>query len=293
MSLAVETTAALDVRPLAGTLGAEVLGIDLSSPPDATQAEAIRAAMRDHKVIVFRDQTIDRAAQKDLTRVFGPLLRVPFVEPMADDADVIAVLKEADEANVSNFGGAWHSDFSCLEAPPAISVLHALELPPLGGDTLWCDMAAAHEALSPGYRAMLAGLSGNHTGRPYGTKAALKVPNPSRSIKMKRNDPAADLDSVHPVVRLDPETGEKSLYVNPVYTSHLSGLSREESRPILRFLQEHATRPEFTYRHRWRPGDVVCWDNRRTMHLALNDYDGYRRLLHRTTAAGEVPIAAA
>ncbi len=293
MSLAVETTAALEVRPLAGALGAEVLGIDLSSPPDAAQAEAIRAAMRDHKVIVFRDQTIDRAAQKELTRVFGPLLRVPFVEPMADDPDVIAVLKEADEANVSNFGGAWHSDFSCLKRPPAISVLHALELPPLGGDTLWCDMAAAHEALSPGYRAMLADLSGNHTGRPYGTKAALKVANPSRSIKMKRNDPAADLDSAHPVVRLDPETGEKSLFINPVYTSHLAGLSREESRPILRFLQEHATRPEFTYRHRWRSGDVVCWDNRRTMHLALNDYDGHRRLLHRTTAAGEVPIAAA
>ena len=132
-----------------------------------------------------------------------------------------------------------------------------------------------------------------HTGRPYGTKAALKVPKPSRSIKMTRGDPAADLDTAHPIVRMHPETGRRALFVNPIYTSHIEGMTAEESQPLLDMLYRHMTRPEFTCRHRWRAGDVAVWDNRATLHYALNDYDGARRLLHRTTIAGERPIGAA
>lgn len=286
-----EAKDSVTVRPIAGALGAEVSGVDLNDLSEARVA-VIRRALEEHMVLVFRGQRLDLAGQKAFTRRFGEICRVPFVEPTVEDPDVIAVLKEADERGIANFGGDWHSDFSCLERPPMGAILHALEVPPFGGDTLWANMCLAYEALSDGMKRLLAPLRAIHTGRPYGTKAALKVPNPSRSIRIARNDPAADLDTPHPIVRVQPETGRRALYVNPIYTSHIEGLTAAESRPLLSFLYRHATRPEFTCRHRWRAGDVAVWDNRVTLHYALNDYDGHRRLLHRTTIAGERPVGA-
>ncbi len=276
------------VAPTGGGCGAEVSGIDLARLDDAAFAE-IRQALGDHLVLLFRDQRLSPDQHVALTRRFGPLLRVPYVAHLEEHPDIIAVLKEADERQISTFGNAWHSDFSFLEEPPAGSLLYALEVPAQGGDTLWANMYLAYETLSAGVRRLLEGLRAIHSGRPYGVQGGGGIRG-SRSIQITRGDPMADREVAHPVVRRHPEGGRKALFVNAIYTTRFEEMSEAESRPLLQFLFEHSTRPEFTCRFRWTPGTLAIWDNRCTLHYAVNDYDGYRRLLHRTTFAGERPI---
>ncbi len=272
-------------------LGAEVTGFD---PRDASEEawSEVREAFTRHAVLFFRDLTLTPEQQVAMTARFGVPFRVPFIEHLKEHPDIIAVLKEADEQRISTFGGTWHSDFSFLEHPPMATLLYALELPPAGGDTLWADQYLAFEALSPAYRAFLLGLRAVQTGWPHGTKGPKGQDGLSRSVKMVRGDPAADREIAHPIVRRHPESGRAALFVNPVYTHRIEGMTEAESAPILRFLYEHAVKPEFTCRLRWQSGTLALWDNRATLHLAINDYDGQRRLLHRTTVAGEAPIAA-
>ncbi len=287
-----ESEHSIEVAPVSGALGAEIHGVDLAGPPDDAVIEWIRRALVDHQVIFFRDQQLSPEQQVALTAHFGPVARMPFIEPLTDHPDVIAVLKQANERNISTFGGTWHSDFSFLPEPPMGSLLYALEVPDCGGDTLWADMYRAYEALSPGLRDLLDGMTAIHSGAPYGTTA--RPPSDlavSRSVKMSRGDPAADIETEHPVVRVHPESGRRALFVNPVYSLRFKDMTAAESRPLLEFIYAHATRPEFTCRFQWRAGSVAFWDNRCTLHLAINDYDGRRRLLHRTTIAGERPQA--
>jgi taurine dioxygenase len=284
--------ARLDIRKIAGSLGAEVAGLDLSQPLPGPQAEALRAALAEHLVLFLRGQSLDMAAQKRATEIFGPILRVPYVEPSAEDPDVVAVLKEAEERKIGVFGGDWHSDFSFLEAPPAGSLLYAVEVPPYGGDTLWSNQIEAFETLPDELREIVEGRGAVHVGKPHGVKWAPKPGTDlSRSIKMRRGDPEADKERVHPAVRRHVTSGRRALFVNPIYVTRLDGMSEAESAPILDRLNRHAIRPEFTCRWRWRAGDLAIWDNRATLHYAINDYDGHRRLLYRTTFAGEAPAA--
>lgn len=280
----------IEVRPITPSLGAEIHGADLSAAIDDALLAEIRRALVEHLVIFFRDQRLSPEQQIAFTARIGPVSRVPFIKPLDDYPDIIAVLKEADERKISTFGGTWHSDFSFLEAPPLGSVLYALEVPNSGGDTLWANMYDAYETLSPGMKALLDGLTAIHTGAPYGTTDA---PPPdmqtSRSIAISRNDRAADVETEHPVVLAHPDSGRKALFVNAVYTSRFKDMTREESKPLLNYLYAHATRPEFTCRFRWTRHALALWDNRCTQHLAINDYDGHRRLMHRTTIAGERP----
>jgi len=281
----------ITVTPAAGALGAEISGIDLSQPLGDSTFNEIHRAFTDHMVLMFRDQTLTPEQQLAFSARFGPVCRVPYVEPLADHPDIIAVLKEADEQKIYTFGGTWHTDFSFLAEPPAGSVLYALEVPKTGGDTIWANMAAAFEALSDGLKATLDGLVAIHTGAPHGTKYA---PPPdmtvSRSIKMQRGDPAADTETEHPVVRVHPVSKRRGLFINPVYVDRFKGMTEAESQPLLDYLCSHAVRPEFTCRFSWQPGSLAMWDNRCTQHLAVNDYDGQRRLLHRVTVAGERPV---
>ncbi len=281
---------ALKVLRESGHIGATLAGVDLSQPLSSDLAERLRVALDDHHVLFARDQSLDRGAHKRVTEIFGPLFRVPYIVPLAEDPDVVGVLKEASERGIANFGGNWHSDFSFLERPPGGSVLYALEIPPVGGDTLWSNQVVAYETLSDDLREIVDGRGAVHVGTPYGVAHA---PGPdvalSTSIQMTRGDPAADAERVHPVVRTHPRSGKRALFVNPIYTVRLEDMSIEESRPVLHRLYRHATRPEFTCRFRWSQGAVAIWDNRTTLHYAINDYDGYRRLLHRTTFEGEVP----
>ena len=277
----------MQVDPV-GAVGAEISGVDLARLDDRAYAE-IKQAFLDHLVLFFRDQRLSPEQQVALTRRFGPVLRVPYVAHLAEHPDIIAVLKEAEERQVSTFGNAWHSDFSFLEEPPAGSLLYALETPAHGGDTLWANMYMAYETLSEGMRRMLDGLRAIHTGKPYGVQGGAGIRG-SRSIQITRGDPEADREIAHPVVRTHQESGRKALFVNAIYTTRFEGMSEVESRPLLNFLFEHSTRPEFTCRFRWSNRTLAIWDNRCTLHYAVNDYDGYRRLLHRTTFAGERPV---
>jgi taurine dioxygenase len=277
------------VRPVAPACGAEITGVELASAGDAAWAD-IGDALARHAVLFVRDQLLTPDQQVALTARLGPVLRVPYITHLDEHPDVIAVLKEADERNISTFGGTWHSDFSFLDEPPSLTLLHAVELPPVGGDTLWSSQTAAYDALSTGMRRLLEPLRAVHTGRPHGTSGPGPDAAVSRSVGMVRNDPAADREVSHPVVRVHPVTGRRALFVNPVYTQRFEGMTDAESRPLLQFLVEHGTRPEFTCRLRWEPGTLAIWDNRCLLHLAVNDYDGSRRLLHRTTVAGESPL---
>jgi alpha-ketoglutarate-dependent taurine dioxygenase len=276
------------VQPMAGALGADIAGIDLARTLDDRTFAEIERALHDHLVIFLHDQALTPEQHLAFTRRFGPISRSPYIKHMDEYPDIIAVLKEADERKISTFGNAWHSDFSFLEEPPAGSLLHALEVPAYGGDTLWSNMYTAYETLSEGMRRMLDGLKAIHTGKPYGKEGGVGIKG-SRSIQIARGDPGADRETAHPVVRTHPESGRKALFVNAIYTTRFEGMTEAESRPLLDFLFDHAIRPEFTCRFRWSPGALAIWDNRCTLHYAVNDYDGSRRLLHRTTFAGERP----
>ncbi|MDJ0942471.1 MAG: TauD/TfdA family dioxygenase [Kiloniellales bacterium] len=285
----------ITVQPVSGALGAEIDGVDLAEPLDERQAAEIDRAFAAHKVIFFRDQKLTPEQQIAFSARFGVPERMPFIAPHPDHPEIIVVLKEADEAKISTFGGTWHSDFSFLPEPPAATCLYALEVPETGGDTLWIDMALAFETLSPGLQALLEGMKAMHTAAPYyGTRnEALSNFRLSRSMRIDRDNPEADFETAHPVVLRHPVTGRKALFVNPVYALRFEDMTREESKPLLDFLQGHATKPEFSCRFRWAPGSLALWDNRVTQHLAINDYDGQRRLLHRTTIGGQKPQAAA
>ena len=281
----------MEIRPLTPDLGAEVQGFDPRRAGEEAWAE-IEAAFTRYAMLAFRGLSLTPEEQVAMTRRFGAVLRVPYVQHLEAHPDIIAVLKEADERRISTFGGTWHSDFSFLERPPKATLLYALELPPVGGDTLWASQYRAFEALSSGLQELLLGLRCVQTGWPHGTKGPKGQEGLSRSVKMVRGDPEADREVEHPVVRRHPESGRPALFVNPVYTQRFAGMTEAESAPLLRFLYEHAVRPEFTCRLRWEPGTLALWDNRATLHLAINDYDGHRRLLWRTTFEGEVPVAA-
>ncbi len=280
----------MEIRPLSGPLGAEVWGLDLARGLGDTALAEVPAALAAHKVVAFRDQELTPAQQIALTERLGGALRLPFIEPLAEHPEIIAVLKEAAERNISTFGGTWHTDFSFLAAPPSYTLLYALELPPRGGDTIWADMTRAYDTLSNGMKALLRSLRAIHGGRPHGTRGPPPGLRVSTSVKMARNDPAADAEVAHPVVRRHPETGAAALFVNPVYVVRFEDMTEAESRPLIDTLQAQATRAEMTCRLRWSPGTLAIWDNRCTQHLAVNDYDGYRRLLHRTTVVGERPL---
>lgn len=280
----------VDVRPVAAALGAEIAGVDASAPMSAEVADEIRAALDRYLVIFFRDQALSLDQLKSFSRLFGELTRVPYVGALDAHPEIIAVLKEADERNISTFGGTWHTDFSFLERPPVASILYADEVPPVGGDTLWANMYNAHAALSPGMQRVLEGMNAMHSGHVYGAARPPHGIATSTSIAISRENPEADEERAHPVVRVNPRTGEKALYVNPVYTTRFEGMTEEESRGLLEYLYAHCTRPEFTCRFRWAAGSIAVWDNRFSLHLAINDYDGYRRAMYRTSTAGESPV---
>lgn len=273
----------MDIEAVTPNCGARVTNIDLHGPISDTLAEALRQALYRHQVLFLPDQHLDLAAQKAVTALFGEPMQLPYVVPIEGDPEVVAVRKSADEVKVGVFGGDWHSDFSFMEVPPAGSVLSAVTIPPVGGDTLWANQVAAFEALDDETKQMLAGRGVIHVGAPYGVKhAPPAAARAATSVRMTRGDPEADRERVHPAVRRHPFSGARALFVNPIYSTRLEGMSEADSAPILERLYRHAIRPEFCCRHRWRAGDLVIWDNRTSLHYAVNDYDGYDRLLYRT-----------
>ena len=275
--------ASLVIEPVAGALGAELSGVDLAKPLAADTVAAIRRAWLEHGVIFFREQDLPPAAFLTFARHFGEPIEYPFVKGLAEQPEIIPVLKEASER--INFGGIWHSDTAYLDLPPMASMLIAREVPPSGGDTLFASMYLAYETLSDGMKRLLEGLVG------INSSASADV-SKTREDRMKdsaRRDAAKQYVAEHPVVRVHPETGKKALYVNVAHTERFAGMTREESLPILRYLYRHQVRAELTCRFRWSPGSIAFWDNRCAQHNAINDYPGRRRLMHRITLAGDRP----
>ncbi|MEH6525167.1 MAG: TauD/TfdA family dioxygenase [Sneathiella sp.] len=275
---------------LTGFMGAEIDGVDLSRPISSDLRTALQNALNDHHVIILRDQKLSREQHKNVTAIFGSLMKLPYVEPLPDDDYIIAVLKETEEQGTGVFGGEWHSDFSFLKNPPAGSILYAHEVPTVGGDTLWASQAAAFTSLPEQLKEFVTGRYAIHVGAPYGIKHAPPIDaQANASIRMARNNPEADREIQHPAVVTDLKTGRKSLFLNPIYTTRFEDMSALDSADILQEIYRHATRPDFSCRHQWKIGDVVIWNNRTCLHYATNDYDGSRRLLHRTTFTGAPP----
>jgi len=279
----------MQFSPLTPHLGAEITGIDLQRL-DSSTVDELRQLLLRYKVLFLREQTIDLDGLLHFSRHFGELMQLPYIRPHDGYPDIIRVLKEADEIDMGVFGGDWHSDFSFLEAPPSASILYAEQVPEVGGDTLWVDMGAALAALPAQQRALLDGKYAIHSGTPYGVAHAPAEETQFKgSIQIERNNPEADRETRHPVICRHPESGEALLFINPTYTTRIDGLAAAQSEALLRSLYAHCTRPEFTCRFRWRPGSLALWDNRSTLHYAVNDYDGQRRCLYRTTIAGAIP----
>lgn len=269
----------MTIRKVAGALGAEIDGVDLSGPLSDATIAAIRRALVEHQVIFFSDQSLTPEQQVAFGRRFGPLNIHPYVAGMADHPEVMEIIKEPSDK--LNFGGGWHSDMSFLETPAIGSILHAVQVPDFGGDTLFASQAAAFEALSPGLQKTLEGLNAIHSAEreyaPTGPSAQKR-----ESMKIADAEGLAGRFS-HPMVKVHPETGRKALYVNPAFTMNIEGWTRRESRPLLDYLFEHSRKEAFTCRLRWRPGAVAFWDNRSVWHYALNDYPGQRRHMRRVT----------
>ena len=265
-------------------IGAEISGVNLAEALDDDIIAEIHAAWLRYQVVFFRDQNITPAQQLAFARRFAEIDRYPFVKGLDAYPEIIPVLKR--EHETVNFGGVWHSDTAYLEQPALGAILYAKELPPLGGDTLWANMYLAYERLSAGMQDLLDGLIAVNTSN----KAAV---NQTRAERIRDNGSAAESEvftAEHPVVRTHPETGCKLLYVNRAHTVRFKDMSEAESAPLLNYLCEHLSRPEFCCRFRWSIGALAFWDNRCTQHYPLNDYHGYRRLLHRVSLKGDKPF---
>ncbi|HEY5700995.1 MAG TPA: TauD/TfdA family dioxygenase [Gammaproteobacteria bacterium] len=272
------------MTPISPALGAEIYGVDISKKLDGPIVAEIRAALLENLVIFFRDQRLTPETLIAFAERFGKLSRYPFVKGMDDYPDVVEVVKREDETH--NFGGIWHSDTTYLQTPPLGSVLYAVNIPPVGGDTLFANMYLAYESLSDGMKEFLDGLKAvNSANKPDAAIGRVK-----RVAERPGGEDETRTEAVHPIVRTHPETGRKALYVNRGHTVKIEGFSEEESKPILEYLYGHMTRPEFTCRFRWTPGAVAFWDNRPAQHNAINDYQGFRRVMQRVTLAGERPM---
>ncbi len=269
----------IGVTPVSPTLGAEIEGVDLARPlDDATFAEIERAFLA-FKVVFFRNQAVSVEQHLELARRFGELEEHPFLPSREGEGEVIRFAKDETTFGVENI---WHSDVSWREIPSLGSVLRAVEVPAVGGDTLWADMEAAYEGLPEETRERLADLRAVHD---FAHSFGLAMP-PGKLAAMHEKFPPVE----HPVVRTHPVTGRRCLYVNAIFTSHVLGLEREESDELLRVLFRQASCPEYQCRFRWRRDSVALWDNRSTQHYASSDYWPQTRIMERVTVIGDRPF---
>ena len=277
----------IEVQPLAGALGAEIAGVDLSADLGNQTFDEIHTAFLEHQVIVFREQKLTPEQQLAFGRRFGPPNIYPFVDGLPETPEIIEILKS--EQDKKNFGGAWHSDTTYLGRPPLGTMLYAKETPTVGGDTQFANTYLAYEVLSDGMKAVLEGLVGINSAALKGAGGRAKTSGGNPDMKAANLEQSDELQASHPIVRTHPETGRKSLYLNRAHTVCFEGMAEEESRPLIDYLCHHITRPEFTCRVRWAVDTLTFWDNRCVQHYAINDYPGQRRRMHRLTIEGDRP----
>ncbi len=277
----------LDVARLAGSCGAIVRGIDVTRQQSADEIDAILALLDEHLVVAFPDQPMGLDRLEAFTDELGGRDVTPYVTPVDGRPFVIRVIKEpTDELNFAN---AWHTDLSYLTRPPAYTVLHARDVPGVGGDTMWANQHLAYETLPDTVKTQIADLRATHSaGMAYGTGGYLEAVAEKSSMGIEPS-PGAHATETHPLVIRHPRTGRSALYVNSVYTTGIEGMDADEGRALLARLTAHATHPNLTCRLRWTPDMLTIWDNASTQHFAINDYPGTRRELFRTSVAGPEP----
>lgn len=275
-------TAAIRITPLAGALGARIDGVDLTQRVDASTLAAVRAALVEHQILVFRDQALTPEAHRALAAGFGPLQSHP-AYPTPPGVPEVSILEHT--AEKPSKIEEWHTDMTFRERPPLGSILHAQIVPARGGGTLWSSQIAAFEALSDSMQRFLESLTAEHD-FSYGFKESLAEPGGRERLAQAVAD---NPPRIHPVVRVHPESGRKALFVNCLFTTRIVELSRAESAALLAFLFAHAIRDEFTYRLHWAPDTVAFWDNRCTLHKPVNDHGLQHRLMRRVVIEGDRP----
>ncbi len=282
-------TSPLQIRGLAGALGAELRGIDLSRPLDATTRKALDDALYRYGVLCIRDQQLDPESLLALAKRFGDPDVHPIAKGMAGYPEVIQVRKPAGEQ--AFFGTSWHTDNSFFECPSALTMLYGAQVPPVGGDTVFASMERAWDALSAPLRRFLEPLGAIHSASSaYDPKTTGDAKYRGETAIQYSYSERIYEEVVHPIVRSHPVTGRKSLYVNPMFTQQIVGLSKPESAALLALLYELSTRPEFSCRLQWENGTLAIWDNRWLQHYAIDDYADYERVMYRVTIRGERPV---
>ena len=269
--------ARLGIRPT-GSIGAMVSGVDLTEPLDDDVHAEMRRALHDHGVLFFRDQAITSEQHVALGKRFGAVHANKSLPKVAGHPLIVEVRREADEKH--NHGGAWHVDEGWAEVPPLGSILVARVIPGGGGDTMFANMYRAYETLSDGLKKTLHGLRASNS-----IKKRISIQGEAEE-KRRIAPQDTDRQSTMPVVVRHPDSGRKMLWMNPRHTTHFEGWSVGESEPLLDLLYDHATRPENVYRFVWEPGSIAFWDNRAVWHYAVQDYDGFLRVMHRVSIEG-------
>lgn len=278
----------LTIRAAANDFGATVTGVDLVNL-DEEALVAIRRAWLAHQVLGFPDQPMSHDELAAFTLQIGPFGNDPYVAPIREHEHILEIRREPDEP-VAPFGGAWHSDWSFQPTPPSATILHAKIVPPVGGDTHYADGYRAFEALSAAEQSELRDMTALHSARrPYSHQGFFAGGGDKRSMKILPSDTALEIHE-HPVVRTHPETGRDALWVNSVYTIGIKNVPAAESEALVKRLCAHAVQEQFVYRHRWHKDMLTMWDNRSVQHCAQGGYDGHRRVMHRTTVAGDAPF---
>ena len=271
----------INVKPLSGNIGAEIDGVNLKKI-SKEQFKEIKIVFGKYGVIFFRNQNLSPEEEIIFAELWGEININRFFTNLEGYPKIALVSKEPDQKK--NIGGAWHTDHTYDLEPAMGSILFAHQVPKKGGDTLFSSMYAAYETLSDGLKDTLKNMYGRHSSRHvFGTSRAERNDD---TVGRIINSDKAKQDAIHPVVITHPQTGKKALFVNPTFTLGFDGWSDEESKPLLNYLYSHATKPEFTCRFKWEEGSIAFWDNRSTWHLAVNDYHGQRRLMHRITING-------
>ena len=271
----------INVSPTGGALGAEIKGVNISLHLKREVVLEIRQAFLDHLMIFFQNQELTPQEQLAFSRQFGQPMEYPQLKGLPECPMITEVIKM--ESEELNFGGIWHSDTTYLKHPPMGSMLYAVKIPPYGGDTLFANQYLAYDTLSEGLKKTLGGLVS------ISTSTKLEIAKTRDNRLSYSGEKLKVLCASHPVVRTHPETGHKALFVNTAHTTHFEGWTMQESQPLLDYLFEHQVRSEFTYRLCWRPGSLAFWDNRCTQHNPVNDYLGFKRIMHRVTIEGDEP----
>jgi taurine dioxygenase len=282
-------TTELRIRGLSGALGAEIRGLDLSRPLSSSDRTSLLEAFHRYGVLCIRDQKLTHDSLIAVANVFGTPDVHPIAKGLADYPEVIRVRKPAGEQ--AFFGTSWHTDNSFFERPSSITILYGEQVPVVGGDTVYASMERAWEILSEPLKRFLTPLRAIHSARTaYDPKTTGKAKYGGEAAIQYTYSEAIYDEVEHPVVRTHPVTGRKSLYINPMFTQQIVGLSKPESDGLLSMLYDLSTRPELTCRLRWENGTVAIWDNRWLQHYAIDDYADFERLMYRVTITGERPV---